>query len=77
MIVTFACVHGVGSPSFNDRFCVAFKRLFAAYSKMKFNKLHVWQHIGDMIREWGMVWNYWMEAAELAHKLLLKNLLRE
>jgi hypothetical protein len=23
-----------------------------------------------------MVWNYWMEAAELAHKLLLKNLLR-
>ena len=62
---------------FARRFCTAFKRLFAAYSKFKFNKFHVWQHLGDMIKKWGMVWNYWMQAAELAHKHLLKNLIRK
>jgi hypothetical protein len=35
------------------------------------------QHLGDMIRRCGMVWNYWMVTAELAHKVLLKNYLRE
>ena len=59
----------------STRFCTRFKLLFAKYSDMIFNKLHVWQHLGDMIRKWGMVWNYWMQAAELAHKLFLKDLL--
>ena len=43
---------------------------------MKFNKLHTWMHLGEMIRWMGMVWNYSMQSAEWAHKEYLKKFLR-
>ncbi len=54
-------------------FCTAFKNIFAAYSLFNFNKFHMWQHLGEIIRRWGHLWNYWMQAAELAHKTFLKS----
>lgn len=56
-----SCGHIFFPPVAVCSFCTTFKRLFEAYSKFKFNKFHVWQHLGDMIRELGMVWNYWMQ----------------